>query len=308
MKLKWREIIKAIPFVALIAIIGCNNGMSAITAPNEVSNSMAQLYPDVTNIDWRKGEMGTWEADFNTNNVATTIIFDSIGAFILKVEQVTYAETPENINTYFNSNSGLGDLKQVERFTNAVGLAFYKAKLADSDVNYYFDINGGFIREAVGNKSDIEMEMVSNKNVSSIVTNNIPITDLPVDIINFIAYSHSGYMIGSASYKTLCGGIDAIEAIVVKEEQNKSEDYSISLIFTQDGKYIRTEQGIDFSDVPDRIKQEIASSFNGFKPNLKAKLLTLTNNDETQYLVNLEKDSGDKEVIFKVDGNIVCEN
>lgn len=308
MKPKWKEIIKLIPFVALIAIIGCNNGKSATIAPDEVSNSMAQLYPDVSNIDWRKGNMGTWQADFNTNNVATTIILDSIGAFILKIEQVPYVETPENINTYFNANSGLGNLVQVKRFTNAVGLAFYKAKLADSDVNYYFDINGVFIREAVGNKSDIEMEMISNKNVSSLVTNNIPITDLPVGILNFIAYSHSGYMIESASYKTLCGGIDAIEAIVVKENKNRSEDYSISFIFTHDGKYIRTEQGIDFSDIPDKVKQEIAYSFKDFKPKSKAKLLTLTKDDETQYLVNLDKNGGDKEIIFKVNGNIVCEN
>lgn len=187
-------------------------------------------------------------------------------------------------------------------------MSFYKAKLADTDVNYYFDINGGFIREAIGNKSDIEMEMMNNKNVSSIVTTNIPITDLPVEIINFIAYSHSGYMIESAFHKTLCGDIDAIEAIVVKENENRSEDYSISFIFTHDGKYIRTEQGINVEEIPNKVKLTIDSNFKDYVAKTKAKLLTLTKEDEKQYLVYLVKNGVNKEIIFKDNGDIVCEN
>lgn len=307
MKLKLKEIIKVILFIHFLIVIGCNSGANAIIAPSEVSNSMTQMYPNISNIKWIKGNMNIWQANFKNNNIETAIIFDSLGALKLKIEQIPFNETPENIHTYFNSNSGLKKLEQVEKVTDAVDLSFYKAKLNDSNISYYFDVNGTFIHMSEGDDDDMKMEIIDNKITSQPNTKNIKITDLPVGILNFIAHSHTGYMIENAHHKTLCDGTKAIEVKVLKENANIAEDYSLSIIFSINGEYIRTEQEIDLNNIPDLIKKEIEDRFKDFEPTSKAQLLTFTRNDETQYLIHLNQGNSTKDVVFKNDGEIVCQ-
>lgn len=300
MKTKSNDIIKVVLFIALLTAMGCNSGNRTI-APNKVSDALIKMYPGVSKIDWNLRGVDIWEASFKNNNVETLVVFDSTGNYILKKEKVSYIDTPQNIHSYFKNNSLLGEIENVERITNVSNMVFYRARPIDKDTNYYFDIDGILIRKSINEQVDIDLEPI--KEILPPISNDIDPKTLPAKVINFMSTNHVGYMIKKASHRKLCNGIDGID-ISVYEGEGK-EEYSLSLIFDNEGEYLWKEQYIELTDIPIKVSQEIENNFKGYKH--EAKLLTLPNN-ELQYLIHIDNENGIKEVIFKANGTIVCSN
>jgi hypothetical protein len=80
----------------------------------------------------------------------------------------------------------------------------------------------------------------------------------------------------------------------------------LSLIFTLEGSFVQQEEDVSFSTASDKIRSVLKTKYAGYSTGNQIEKLTLV--DKTiEYMVDLNKGSVTKEVIFSVDGNIVCE-
>ena len=130
----------------------------------------------------------------------------------------------------------------------------------------------------------------------------IALEKLPPNIKKYVDQNFQGYVIKSAAYDPLCTGEDAIDVAISKKG---SPDYS--LIFLLDGTFVQQEEDIDISKAPARILEVVKTKYAGFTPAQQIERLTLADKS-TQYLFDLTKDKISKEVIFKEDGTVFCEN
>ena len=125
---------------------------------------------------------------------------------------------------------------------------------------------------------------------------------LPQNIKDYIAANYKEYKIIDAAYDPLCKGGDAIDVSV---EKVGSE--SLSLIFKPDGTYIQKEEDAPLTTAPEKVKEVLKHKYSNYLISDEIEKLTLADNT-TQYLIDIEKDTLSKEVIFTPDGQVVCEN
>ena len=128
------------------------------------------------------------------------------------------------------------------------------------------------------------------------------INNLPVGVKEFVSKNYSGYTIVSADSDPLCGGGPAVDVAI-----KKTGVPNLSLIFKPDGSFVQQEEDVPLSTASDKIRSVLKTKYADYSAGNQIEKLTLV--DKTiEYMVDLNKGSVNKEVIFSVDGNIVCEN
>ncbi len=126
--------------------------------------------------------------------------------------------------------------------------------------------------------------------------------NLPSGVKEFVSKNYTGYAIVSAASDPLCKGGAAIDVAITKKGVP-----DLSLIFTPDGSFVQQEEDVPLSTASDKIRSVIKTKYAGYSAGNQIERLTLV--DKTiEYMVDLNKSSISKEVIFSLDGNIVCEN
>lgn len=141
--------------------------------------------------------------------------------------------------------------------------------------------------------------------IQNMAIQNIGIDELPVSILNFIAGTHAGYEIKSASTARLCNG----EAVIDVHVENDSKE-SYSLIFTTVGEYVQKEHEIDLFLSPQALQRAVKEKFPEYQASQVAREIEL-DNEHLNYRVDFHEDNKGtitkKTVIFDEFGNIVCE-
>lgn len=158
---------------------------------------------------------------------------------------------------------------------------------------------------SVGEKKkseNIGMEKDTSLSTISPSTNTYTIENLPPGVKEFIFKFYSGYTIVGAAFDPLCGGGPAVDVSI----KNPGVP-NLSLIFKPDGSYVQQEEDVHLSTAPDKIRSALNTNFKTFTAGNQIEKLTLADKS-IQYLVNLSNGKNTKEVIFTIDGNIVCEN
>lgn len=153
--------------------------------------------------------------------------------------------------------------------------------------------------EATEMKKDTGLPTVSTTSPSA---TTYTAENLPSGVKEFVSKNYAGYTIVSATPDPLCKGGPAIDVAVTKTGAP-----DLSLIFTPDGSFVQQEEDVPLSTASDKIRSVIKTKYAGYSAGNQIEKLTLV--DKTmEYMVDLNKGSVSKEVIFSVDGNIVCEN
>lgn len=163
-------------------------------------------------------------------------------------------------------------------------------------------------KEQAAEKNESVGAEVKKDTTSSTITINSPSTttytvaNLPAGIKEFVSKNYAGYSIAGAAPDPLCEGGAAIDVAVAKKGAP-----DLSLIFKPDGSFVQQEEDVPLSTASDKIKNVLKTKYAGYSAGNQIEKLTLV--DRTmEYMVDLNKGSVNKEVIFSFDGNIVCEN
>jgi hypothetical protein len=123
---------------------------------------------------------------------------------------------------------------------------------------------------------------------------------VPESIQLFISQNYNGYSIQNVVDDPLCTGEEAVDILIRKKGFS---DYS--LIFMPNGTFVQQEEDLDLSKAPLKILETLHSNFKGYNSSSQIEKIILS--DKTvQYLLDITKGKETKEVIFNVDGSIVC--
>ena len=137
---------------------------------------------------------------------------------------------------------------------------------------------------------------------STLHKNVKPLHSLPSNILEFARKNYPDYSIISAVSDSLCSENNVIDIAITKIGAP-----DLSLIFKSDGSFLQQEEDVSLSTVPDQIKKVLKSIYRGYSAGKQIEKLILA--DKTQeYLFDLNMGDVSKEVIFKLNGDVVCEN
>lgn len=162
-------------------------------------------------------------------------------------------------------------------------------------------------KEKAGEKNDsVATPMKKDTSSSTVSTTSSTTTtytkgNLPAGVKEFVSKNYAGYTIVNATPDPLCEGGAAIDVAVTK-----TGTPDLSLIFKPDGSFVQQEEDVPLSTASNKIRNVLKTKYAGYSAGNQIEKLTLV--DKTmEYMVDLDKGSVTKEVIFSVDGNVVCE-
>lgn len=141
---------KTVFFTAAFALIlGTANAqkMKASEVPSAVTTKFASLYPNVKDVKWEK-EGANYEAEFEVNEVETSVNFDATGNFLESETEVAKTALPAAAHDYLAKNAPGVKVKEVSKITDASGKITWEAETGKLD--YIFDESGNFIKTVEG--------------------------------------------------------------------------------------------------------------------------------------------------------------
>lgn len=130
----------------------------------------------------------------------------------------------------------------------------------------------------------------------------ITLDRLPANVKEFVTKNYPGYAMVKAASDPLCQGGDAIDVAIAKTGVP-----NLSLIFKPDGTYVQQEEDVPLTTASAKIKDTLKAKYADYSAGTQIEKLILADNS-VQYLVDLSKGNITKEVIFTMDGTVVCEN
>jgi hypothetical protein len=136
-------------FIISIALITgfttCGQKVKKEDVPSSVITKFTLTYPKVEKVKWSK-EKGKYEAEFELNEIETSVLYDSIG-IVLEIEsEINVAELPAAIKEYVKTNCNDAKIKEASKMTDGKGIVTYEAEV--KGVDYVFDTSGVFIEKS----------------------------------------------------------------------------------------------------------------------------------------------------------------
>jgi hypothetical protein len=139
--------------IALVLSFGfaaCAQKVKKEDLPSSVITKFTLTYPKVEKVKWSK-ENGNYEAEFDLNNIETSVVYDSIGITLETESEITVANLPAAAKDYVKNNCNDAKIKEASKLIDGKGVLTYEAEV--KGVDYVFDKDGAFIRKS-GEKKD----------------------------------------------------------------------------------------------------------------------------------------------------------
>ena len=129
----------------------------------------------------------------------------------------------------------------------------------------------------------------------------ITLDRLPAGVKEFVTKNYAGYKMVKAASDPLCQGGDAIDVAIAKTGAP-----NLSLIFKPDGTYVQQEEDVPLATASAKIKDALKAKYADYSAGTQIEKILLADKS-VQYLVDLSKGNATKEVIFSIDGMVICE-
>ncbi|MDZ4713360.1 MAG: PepSY-like domain-containing protein [bacterium] len=147
---------KTIIFAVCVLLIASRSDAQSLKdaeVPSVVKTSFSSLYPDAKKVKWEM-EDGNYEAEFDQNNVETSVILDAKGTFLQKEVEIPVSELPEAVKNYASTNVAGKTIDEAAKITDAAGIVKYEAEIGKAD--YIFDQNGSLLKKEKEDGEDKE--------------------------------------------------------------------------------------------------------------------------------------------------------
>jgi hypothetical protein len=117
--------------------------------PAAVKTKFTTMFPNTKVEKWEK-EGGKFEAEFESNKIETSVIFEANGTYVQTEVEIPVSSLPTAINEYVKANLSGKKIAEATKITNANSIITYETEIDDTD--YLFDANGKFISKEVDDK------------------------------------------------------------------------------------------------------------------------------------------------------------
>ena len=131
--------------------------------------------------------------------------------------------------------------------------------------------------------------------------NGIPVDSLSSAITGYISMNYSGYEIMHAEKDSLCS-VGSIYEVMLR----MNDSIPVKLLFDLSGNYLYKASRIDYTNVPQAIKDSITANNSGYNPMHRCEEFILVTAD-LQYRIFIANGTSHKRVIYNADGTLICE-
>ena len=126
---------KKIPLTVLLACItffAHAQHVKHTDVPQAVKDALYQMYPDATVAEWEM-EDGNYEAEFDHNNVETSVVITPAGVHVLTETEIAPAALPQGARNYLDTKLGGKKITEACKITSAGGTVSYEAEVDGKD-------------------------------------------------------------------------------------------------------------------------------------------------------------------------------
>lgn len=138
---------KSIITTVAIAILATANAsaqkMEESKVPANIVKAFKAKYPKTEKVKWEL-EKANYEAEFELNEVETSVTLDAKGNIIETESEIPVAQLPKAVAEYMSKNAPKEKIKEAAIIIDAKGTKMYEAEVDKKD--YLFDENGTFIK------------------------------------------------------------------------------------------------------------------------------------------------------------------
>ncbi len=111
--------------ILLAATTGMQAASNKGNPPEAVRTAFQQKFPGVTDVDWEKEKNGSWEAEFEQNDVEISASFSTAGQWLETEKEIEVAELPAAVRTALAGQK----IKEAAKITRADGMTVYEAEV-----------------------------------------------------------------------------------------------------------------------------------------------------------------------------------
>jgi hypothetical protein len=134
----------AVMVVMLCATLTFAQRVHEKKVPENIKSVFLKSYPAATAIKWDK-EGENFEASFNLNKSANSVLMDAQGAIIETEVEIELSQLPKAVLEYVKTHYAGKQPKEVAKITDANGAVTYEVEIKGMDL--IFDTTGKFIKE-----------------------------------------------------------------------------------------------------------------------------------------------------------------
>ncbi len=128
---------------AMISTLTFSQKLQVKNVPSSVKATFQKQYPNAKEVKWEKEER-KFEASFNINKIANSVLFDSYGNILETEVEIGVDHLPKNILEYVSANYKGKKIKEAAMITDDKGAVIYETEINGFDL--LFDAAGEFIK------------------------------------------------------------------------------------------------------------------------------------------------------------------
>ena len=128
---------------AMISTLTFSQKLQVKNVPSSVKATFQKQYPNAKEVKWEKEER-KFEASFNINKIANSVLFDSYGNILETEVEIGVDHLPKNILEYVNAKYKGKKIKEAAMITDDKGAVIYETEINGFDL--LFDAAGEFIK------------------------------------------------------------------------------------------------------------------------------------------------------------------
>ena len=128
--------------------------------------------------------------------------------------------------------------------------------------------------------------------------------DLPPSIGQYITSNYPSNQIKEAKLETSCNDEQVYE-VELESDSEEEEEEELELVFNLEGTFLYSKIEIKTEDLPGTITQNLESTYPDHKVEEAVRLKQI--DDVSLYIVELENEDSEVEVLIDDIGNVICE-
>ena len=209
-------------------------------------------------------------------------------------QTISVADLPKSVIRYIDNNYPAESIYKAATM-HSKDVQYIVTLTSDEDLK--FDQNGSYTGEG-----DTYPKHGEHHHGKGHHHTGVPSDSLPANIKDYISTNFAGYTIRHAETDSICSYGMVTEVMIFK-----SATTPLKLYFLNTGSFLMQGTRILSGDLPQAVKESVASHYAGFALTEKSEKYILADNYSVEYFIFLSQGTARKHLIIKEDGTVVCE-
>ncbi len=121
-------------------VTGCTKKLSESEIPEVVIESFNVNFKDVKADNWEKERDGSYEAEFDLNNIETSATFSADGKLLETEQEIEKEDLPQAVIEYLKTNYTDKNIDEAAKITTGEGIVKFEVEIENKDL--IFDDKG----------------------------------------------------------------------------------------------------------------------------------------------------------------------